>query len=324
MKIWVCEAALLLLIGGGCDTRRDILDDKGTWVRVQLDWSATALDPARATVYFYPDRCGLSPAVLKTNERYDSILLRRSHYQVLAFNETPTGFDHIAMRGLEAFTTAEVYANPLSVTTQRMVDRPAAAPDLIAVYPLDGFELTATMIRYNERPLLLLKPRHLTVPVTILVHVKGVDNAAEVGSAGLMSGLAGGVMCASGTPTLDPVTHAFVLGNRTFDTGSFKNGTMSAFFNSFDLVDLDGYRNVAVLRFRLRDNSIFTVERDVTTLIRRYPTAYGVRLEVELGLGTDSDPEIVLPEVPDASDPGAGFDAVVDPWGDEERIDVEI
>lgn len=310
---------ILLLIGllGSCDTRREILEEEGVWVRVEMDWSQSQLTSRNgASIWFFP-RNGSKPIVKLTHEEIDSVKLSRGDYSLIVFNETIYDHNYIAFRGVDKYETFEAYAKPITPSNRyNKSSQSASSPDLLAIARVDRFSVTREATR-GLRPLIHVMPKQVINLVTVIVHVKGLDNVAASGSALSLGGLSDGVNLSTGRATTIPVTHLATLNAKTFNAGSFTEGTMTAQFNSFGLIKaLDGTnsgQNIVTLYFRLRGKlpngsyDLQPMEINVTDIIYQSESEYKVVVEIK--------DKVVIPYVPDENNPGSGFDADVEDWG---------
>lgn len=321
---------ILMLAIYGCDTRRDILEDEGVWVRVNIDWTQAGMQPNGATVWFFPqDRSDLSPTVLRTHASLDSLRLRRGVYSVLVFNDTENDHSGMHFRGTDQYDTFEAYSEYI---TQRgnitmLAGEPLAViPEPLATDHIDEFVVTTHPAVSAGRPEIKLTPLSRLYTLDFSVHIKGLDNVVVSSSYATISGMSGGMFLVSHERNDERITHRFGFDSRVWDSGSYKNGKL---YSSFSLFGVSGkwtraeLNSYVTLYLKLRDGSNFTVNRDVSQLIRQGST---IKLELNLDMGmgdTEQDPEIIVPDVPDPNPgSGSGFDADVEDWGDETIIEV--
>lgn len=322
----------LCLLPAGCDTRRNILDDQGVWVRVEADWRQARILPNGASIYVFNQETGARTQLL-TNEMRDSVTrdslkLHAGNYSLLAFNETERSHDYLSFRGTHQYHTAEAYANPLELAGSRYAGRAAvqsaaahttvAASDVLAAAHIDHFEIGYDVIRNQAHPLLRLTPQRLNTGVNVIIHVQNM-HSLHTGQqqAGALNNLAAGVFLAAGSPNASPVTHWFALTPVAFDPDT-KTGTLRAAFATFGALNTG--QNTLALYFMLRDDLEYTLERDVTAQMHRAETMPERTLTVEIGLGIPGDPIIELPDIA-----GDGmFEVDIDSWDDNTNIDIPI
>lgn len=309
----------------GCDTRRDIIDnDAVLWVRFEMDWSQSNLTERNgASVWFFPHD-GSRPTVKLTHSDRDSVKLSKGDYSVLVFNETVSDHDYIRFRGTDRYETFEAYAKPITPSARYSKadsDPTASAPNILAVARLEKFTVTREMLSCDTRPTLSFTPQCVITFVTLTIHLNGVENIAASGSALSLSGMAEGLSLATGAPTRNTVTHLAVLGERRFDEGSTTNGTLTARFNSFGLLNTSvgssGSRNIITLYLRMRGKlpngsyDLDPIEVDITGIINEFEVGGDIYISEEIQIPDE------IPDVPDENnpDPDSGFDADVKDWG---------
>jgi hypothetical protein len=318
--------SLLLLAGyalpAGCDTRRDIVDDHGVWVRVEVDWTQVEMRPEGTSIYVFSQETDERIAVLLTNEMhggvaFDSVKLHTGNYSLLAFNNTERSHGSLSFRGTNRYHTAEAYANPVAppagdrytphATAQAAVAM--AATEILAAAHIDHFEVDYEMIRRQERLLLRLVPERCTIAIAVTAHVQHM-RSLHTGATpiGALTGMAEGVFLATGSANTVPATHWFALPPATFDNAS-NSGTLKAEFAAFHVPPATTAPHLLPLYLLLCDGSACDSEHDVTA--RLHDAAAESRLAIGLALE--------LPETP-----CHGFDAGTNPWDDENVIEVPI
>ncbi|MDR1341921.1 MAG: DUF5119 domain-containing protein [Prevotellaceae bacterium] len=328
-----------------CDSRRDILDDQGVWVRVEVDWRQAGVCPEGTSIYVFDRATGARVAQLLTNEMRDSVTLDSlkvyaGRYSLLAFNETEHSHDDISFRGTASYQTAEAYANAVRLLANNRYARGApasgataplavtvSASDVLAAAHLDDFEVDYGMIRGRARPKLQLLPKRLSVLVELIAYVQGAHNLYAGEHTGSLSSLAESVFLASEVTGSAPAAYWFTLIQATLDQAS-DAGTLTATFVTFGAMSTAAglpdaaADNILSMNFQLADGSWHKVERNVTDLLRRENTPAGGRLRVEMGLGTPDDDLIVLPNVAGSKD--GMFEVDVDGWGDNTNVEIPV
>lgn len=321
---------LLCLIFSSCDTRWKIYDKFEVWVHVKIDWSNLSQRPNGTTIAFFPQtRTDLKPIFLITNSINDSIRLPEDTYSILVFNETLTGHDNLAFKGTTRYETFEAYIKPITTKVDYYIPEGeylVASPSVLAIDRLENFRVTQAAILSKAKITLNFKPQKVLSSTILKVHIKGMNNVAKKGSMASISGLANGMNLSTGKLSTTPVTQVFTLNSKLFESGSTTNGTMSGSFICFGMVEQGtGIQNTVSLYFRLRNETdLDRIERNVTGRIEIIEEELHTIYKVEIGLEAPQDAIIVLPNVPDTEKPGAGFDADVNDWGDEEVVDVPL
>ncbi len=332
-----------------CDTRREIYPNNGVIVEVSLDWDelskatkAQVDKPNGATVIFFPVDGG-KPRQLLTNHTMDKIMLPIGVYNVLVFNETVNGHDYMHFEATDRYETFRAVweESELGSKYSRAGDTRAVTQtdDLLLVDRLEGFEITAEMSINHEVAKLTFAPQLINGDMKVTVHIDGMDNVAKSGSLLFVDGMARGYNLSTGKTDGGEITHLMVLGNRAFDDGSYKNGTMSAMFYTFGdatpIVRADGTNSVT-FRIKLRngefhDDIPYDITNEVESQASSPSLSKRINIKVEIGAMTPGDDSpnskpIVLPDVPDTEDPssGSGFDATVGEWGDDVIVNVPI
>lgn len=333
---------LIALLFWSCDTRRKIIDDKSVWVRVNVNWEESGIDPNGTTIYFYPEREGMDPIRLVTHAQYDSVKLYSDNYSVVVFNDKEDEHNEISFRGMHSYVTSEAYTkikNGSNRYSRASEEDIVENPNELGLARMTNLEMTRQMVDNDERPTLSFTPKNKICIVKIKVHVKGLENASNVTSAseGILSGLARAINLSKETPVHETATQMFTMSDRTYVPGTDnKDGAMYITFSAFGLAETapgaEKVRNMITLCFALRNGNLLELEpRDVTDLIVKSEEEVGggsaglniITFNLEIGLGVEGDPVIELPEVEQGSD-DSGFNATVPGWGEEIPIDVPM
>jgi hypothetical protein len=326
---------VLLALPSGCDTRRDIFDDGGVWVRIEVDWTQSGIHPEGTSIYLFSQDTGEQTALLLTNDiqgnlTRDSVKLHAGRYSLFVFNETERSHDYISFRGTDHYHTAEAYVNPFELPAgSRYADAVAqlsasahtvvAASEVLAAAHIDGFEVDYEMIRSQARPLFRLTPKRLSAVVDVIIHLQRMNSLHDGGQqVGTINNMAEGVFLATDAPNAVPATHWFALTPTAFDPAT-NSGTLRAAFATFGTLNTEAAGNILSLYFLLRNGAEYLIEREVTGMLHRGETMPESRLTVEIGLGLTDDPLIVLPEIP--GDDGI-FEVDVGDWDDNTNIDI--
>ena len=316
-----------------CDNPEVIPDDASISVTVNLDWinltkTPNGVAPNGATIIFFPNSGILKePVFVLTNDAKTSVSLPAGVYDILVFNETVDGHNHIQFSGTDKYDTFEAYwkTSELKEKYTRGATKSAVVntDDMLLVERLEGFEITREMAINGTPSTLNFTPKIVNIAVTITAIVEGLDNVAKGGSLVYMEGMSSGFNLSTGKPAGVPTTHLMTINNKKFDDNSFDTGTMSASFYIFGLskdILKSSTDNIARCSFTLRDGSTHPdIIRDISSKINGGDDIQGIaNLTVSVGTGSldGIDPVIRIPYVPDAEDPGSGFDADLDIWED--------
>jgi hypothetical protein len=338
--LWTLAALCgLIAFLTACDNRRDVLDDQGVWVRIEVDWTQSGIRPEGTSIYLFSQHTGERTGMLLTNDLLgnltrDSVKLHAGQYSLLVMNETERSHDYLSFRGTTNYHAAEAYVNPLELPAgsryanaaaqmSAAVHTAVADSEVLAAAHIDYFEVDYEMIRTQARPVLRLTPRRLNIGVDVIVHLQNMNSLhGTAQQAAALSNMAEGIFLASETPNAVPATHWFAFTAEEYDPATH-NGTLKATFATFGTLDAGATGNTLSLQFLLRDGTAHPIERNVTDQLHRGETTTGNRLTVEIGLGLRTDdPSIELPELP-GSDDGM-FDVDIGDWDDNTYVDIPL
>jgi hypothetical protein len=358
--------SVLMLLGltscevmGWQDTRCPIIDEplsaRGVTVRVQLDWSRADI-PAETpdgrrmgNVWFFPAEGG-TPFILEMDETLDSIALPVGNYHILIFNGllradasrgelTSNSFRYIGFRNTERYETFEAYCrNPITLSGKYAArsadDAPVSSPEVLAAtrYTADDgtdmFRVTPVMLDGDVRPTLQFAPRRVTSLLHLTVHVENLVSISSVegASSASVSGLAGGILLATGEPVPPAVTHFFTINHRKFYEGSVTEGTVEGYCYFFGLAAGEAATQELEIFFRLRDGTDYDpIHRDITGRFSVDEQTLQVVLNIEAGAKHLGEDDIIrLPDTPDPGGEGAGMDADIGDWGENVITDVDV
>jgi hypothetical protein len=338
--LWILAAICgLIAFLTACDTRREVLDDQGVWVCIEVDWTEADIRPEGTSIYLFNQNTGERIAILCTNDlsgnlTRDSVKLHAGQYSLLVMNETERSHDYLSFRGTNRYHTAEAYVKPyeLSAGSRYAIAAAQMSPcvhtvvadtEVLAVAHIDGFEVDYEMIRTQARPVLRLSPQRLSIAVDVIIHLQNMRSLhSGTSQAGAINHMAEGRFLASESPNAVPATFWFVLTPATYDPATHI-GTLRAAFASFGPLKAEAAGNILSLYFLLRDGTEYPIERDVTDQLHRDETTTGHRLTVEIGLGLRlDDPFIVLPELPGGDD--GMFEVDIGDWDDNTNVDIPL
>lgn len=155
-------------------------------------------------------------------------------------------------------------------------------------------ELAPTQVLYME-------PRTITLNI-VITDIANLGSASQF--AGSLSGLADGVNCASGIPTLEPATEAFYLYRP-------EDSTLATSFEVFGLcpeVDEKYPENWLTIYFILGDGTRFYCTINVTETLRNIPLDNSTRT---LELAINGSEAVSVPAPIEGS---SGFEPSIDDW----------
>ncbi len=323
---------LLAVVVSGCDTRRHIYQDAWVTVHYSIDWAdlsrvtkGDSAQPNGATLAFYPTSGYLEEPLFKqTNYTEGDIKLPIGRYNVIVFNETLKGHDYIYFAGSDSYDTFTAYWSTTKVdaeysrsSSDQMI---LNTDDFLLVDRKESFEIDYTMSEGGESVDITFNPVVVNKKMSVLAHIEGLVNVSSSRSSLLyIEGMASGYKMWSGGCTEDSLTHLMSLGDLSYNSGSDRDGTMSASFYTFgdkaSATRVDD-SNTARLSFALRDGTTHPdIEIDITDEV----SMFGELSEIDVELGMNG--EISLPDV-DNTEAGGGIDTDVGGWGDEIIVDL--
>lgn len=347
-----CTLLFVAAIIASCE-RRPLIDEEipGNYAEVEItfDWTHLGSTPEGMSAIFYPVGGG-NAIIHQTAQNSSTVRLPEGVYNVVAFNYTIGEFSTISFRGTDRYETIEAYANPLPppaaakwLTTRTEYQR-IDHPEILAIDRLEGFEVTAAMVKQTQESLLRpssggtkrvagniqFRPLRMVAPGYASVHLKGVNYCRS--ACGFVSGLAGAIFLGSGR--VHSPSYVMVLFQPPiYYPGSQTNGVLHGTFTSFGLLAPEaeelphnGFLFSSVLVDK--DRTLFERYFDVTEQIKQEVDVelnVIIKLLLELGINTDPDddtPTIEVPEVVPES--GGGFDVGVGGWDDEIEEDIIV
>lgn len=277
-----------------------------------------------------------------------SINLEVGSYFIVVFNEKRDQIDYVRIRGYKHLGTLEAYlmasATAYSTQSRAAGERLVYQPGSLAV-SLIPLEVTQEMVMRSRTrssgelstgayqavdeaidKMSNLYPVLKTTPVVITTHVAGLNNARMPALIELRN-MAEGYLFATDQNSYVPVTTQFTVGERIYNAGSDRDGTIVQQVVTLGLpgdrssiFDLKRpiYNDIAV---QLVDQERTLIEKsfDITELIEVYMDEnenLAVHLSATLNLGQ-------LPDVKAEAGSGSGFDSDVADW-ESEQIDIEL
>lgn len=319
-------------------------------VKFDVDWSKFVEEvPTGMTVTVFPQEGGLNEVVTtQTNTiSYALFSLPVGRYHSFVYNQSPSEYGSLSFRGMDKFETAEVYANPReSHWYENRGDegsRVVTEPEWFAADCLENLVITEAMVEQTAKdylPQLLQSrsradnsilvgeytPLNLVYTITVKVHIEGIYNLRSARAS--LSGLAEGYYLGQGKPTSNKVTQLMEDWQLTIDSTDPTKGTIVAKITCFGLPyghQGTAEENELVLSLLLVDNKtvkdfVFPVGDDFEANIEE-----DIQLQQNLALHLELEITDPLPDVkPEGDSGGGGFDAVVDDWGEEENVDIEM
>ena len=326
------KSVLICVICGtiisACD-RRELTYYETAQITLTANWSQAGLegeDNYGATAVFYPQTGGEPKVVLMGDRTRATTQLPKGRYSVVLFNRSFDDFSAIDFRGTESFGTLEAYAKKIESRAESQAI--VSSPEKLAVAVVQDFEVTESMLGNNYAPAaspkreavlgeccLSFTPRQLTRTIKVKINVDGLNNLKEATCH--LSGVPVSIFLSDGHFSGHTVTQEFPVGNPVFEENSYTKGTLTGEINVFgfdekmkhdigmDFLLVDGKTEISQTSNKVDVSS----ETDETG---------SIVLHIEV-----ATPE-PLPDVKHEDGGNSGFDADVDPWGDEESAEFPL
>ncbi len=359
MKAIVKNISLLLFVVAASVScyRKPIYDDcicnNSLEIPVDIDWETSGVVPQNVSILFYDTDDG----TLQYEHTYEHnskaiqsyALLPEGNYTAVIFNELRDQIDYMSCVGHEHLSTLKFEGNddyPLRsrVDTRSYIKQ---AGDL-AVATVEGIVITNDMIveaAYAEQSedgeetkslssetkaavesLMGVVPQKKNTTINITAHIKNIYYARMPALVDLVN-LADGYYVYGDKNSSTPSTLQFTMNNRTYDEGSYYDGTISTSIVTFgsltDRTSTSGHGDLTPmildLLFQQVDVESSEVSRDldVTDLATFEPQADGSIL-----ITIDADYDEPLPPVePEGSGGDSGFGAELEEWNE---VDVPL
>ncbi len=334
MRISLLIAVAIMLFA--CDTRRDIIEDKKMEITINIDWSELQKQPLLASILFYNRDNSSSKIIHHTNFTTTTVMLPVGVYDVLCFNESFGAHENIEFRNVENYHTIEAYAEHFTPNEGYEVAQSGQAIREPSVLAIDRYENLVIERDYSEdyHKEINFKPKSVISTLRLKVNLNGIENLSNINySSAAISGMAEGLLLASGEPNGTSAINYFYFGPKSYNEGSLTQGSISGLLRCFGPdrpITKSTEQNIATLFLKLRNGTDLLsdqgepITRDITDGMV-YDSNLDLHIDIELGLGVEGDPTITLPFVED-SEGGkeTGFDAEIEDWGDEEVTDVPI
>ena len=330
----------ILVLLFSCNRRplEDTCEDKA-FIPIGTVWTQADIFPQNVTALFYNRDDGklvLEHRFENTPNRVQTYAnVPVGKYTVVIFNELRGQISGVGIRGYENLSTLEAYAIPNSDVKKRSNSNSYVyEPDILASVMVSDFDVTDEMIRYSHdysngemikqsmkesiETLVGLMPLRKVHQFNIVAHVRGLNNARMPALVDLL-GMAESFNFSENKNTRTIATQQFTMNNRTYDSDSRKNGTISETIYTFGFLgekpsETNVQRDSPVqldFLFMLVDAEKTLVRQliNVTSFIRFRPEAHGATtldLYVEL-------PDVLPDVIPEGSG-NSGFETGVIDW----------
>ncbi|WP_298648810.1 DUF5119 domain-containing protein [uncultured Proteiniphilum sp.] len=329
----------VLLMMFSCERRplEEMCEDKAL-LPIGTVWTLADIEPQNITALFYNQDNGKlvlehrfenTPGRIQT---YASVPVGK--YTVVIFNELRGQIQGVGIRGYENLSTLEAYAAPDPNYKNRSNDNAYVYdPDILASVMVHDFYVTDEMISYSHlyngeainqsmkeslETLVGLVPLRKVHQFSMVVHVKGLNNARMPALVDLL-GIAESYNFREDKNTRTGAVQQFTMNNRTYDSDSRKDGTISGTVYTWGLLgekpnEANVQRDSPVqmdFLFMLVDAERTLVRQivDVTSSIQLQTESHGattLNLYVEL-----PDP---LPDVVPEGGGNSGFETEIIDW----------
>ena len=280
--------------------------------RIQLNGvTIFAFDSAthRLATELPPDANWQSPLLRLSPGTYDLIVINdsRAELPTIAF-DTSLPFDDFSV-GIDADTVFSQYPDYLTVSSVRNVS--------FSLYNIDYFYDRPDEYLHDLATQEISTVQHyVTKKINLRVLVKGINYCRGM-QPSFMTGLSKSVNLATETPDSQNVVFAFNLINREYRNSEFTEALLTQSFNCFSFNENNlkqGTKFELTLKFVLVDNSIYTVNADVTPQFEKWLEQHTI--DCNLDLDIDVDLEVTLPPTEPATPDAEGMVPETIPWND--------
>lgn len=323
----LCLCAFVFVFSS-CD-RRELTYYETAQITLTADWSQSGLegeDNYGATAVFYPQTGGEPKIVLMGDRTRATTQLPKGCYNVVLFNRSFDDFSAIDFRGTESFGTLEAYAKKIESRSESQTI--VSSPEKLVVAVLQNFEVTESMLGNNYAPsssqkreialaecCLSFTPHELTRTIKVKINVDGLNNLKEATCH--LSGVPVSIFLSNGHFSEHSVTQEFPVGNPVFEENSYTKGTLTGEINVFGF-DEKKEHDIG-MDFLLKDGKTEINQTSNEVHLSSETNEMGtIVLHIEA-----ATPE-PLPDVKHEEGGDSGFNADVDPWGDEESAEFPL
>lgn len=301
----LCLSGVMLLCG--CCKRKLDRGILNGYVEIALDWSGTTAAPAGSEFWFYPQD-GSQP--LKFECRTDVFRgeLPKGTYRMIVHN---TDASEVSYRGMNGYSTAEVYANK---KTEPEEDRVKAGSSTSIAEPRQVYgsgQCAAGQtfkVGYRDTLYTAVSPVALTRTVSFRFDVTNMANIASV--AGYLDGVAGSVYLSTGKRSYGQSCSTAFTATEVSGTGGTSYLTQIRVFGLSSQDEGKNGNNTVCIRITRVDGTVHETLVDISDAIRglinenggEIPLEIPVRIELTL-IGTNLTASI---ETWDQSGAGGG------------------
>lgn len=301
-------------------------------VQLNIDWSQTAFsqdsrnfdsrNPLNGVTIFAfdsathrlatelpPDANWQSPLLRLSPGTYDLIVINDSRAELPTINfDTSRPFEDFSA-SVDVDTVYSEYPDYLTVSSVRNVS--------FSLYNIDYFYDRPDEYLHDLVTQEISTVQHsVTKKINLRVLVKGINYCRGM-QPSFMTGLSKSVNLATETPDSQNVVFAFNLINREYRNSEFTEALLTQSFNCFSFNENNlkqGTKFELTLKFVLVDNSIYTVNADVTPQFEKWLEQHTI--DCNLDLDIDVDLEVTLPPTEPATPDAEGMVPETIPWND--------
>lgn len=280
--------------------------------RIQLNGvTIFAFDSAthRLATELPPDANWQSPLLRLSPGTYDLIVINDSRAELPTINfDTSRPFEDFSA-SVDVDTVYSEYPDYLTVSSVRNVS--------FSLYNIDYFYDRPDEYLHDLVTQEISTVQHsVTKKINLRVLVKGINYCRGM-QPSFMTGLSKSVNLATETPESQNVVFAFNLINREYRNSEFTKALLTQSFNCFSFNENNlkqGTKFELTLKFVLVDNSIYTVNADVTPQFEKWLEQHTI--DCNLDLDIDVDLEVTLPPTEPATPDAEGMVPETIPWND--------
>ena len=329
-----------LLLLSSCH-RRPLEDtcENNALIPIGTVWSQADINPQNITALFYNQDDGKlvlehrfenNPNRIQT---YASVPVGK--YTVVIFNELRGQIKGVGIRGHENFSTLQAYATTDPNAKNRSTSNSYVyEPDILASATVYDFNVTNEMIDFSHyysngevvnqsmqesiEALVGLVPLRKVHKFNIVAHVKGLNNARMPALIDLL-GMAESFNIKEDRSSRIAATQQFTMNNRTYDSGSRKNGTISKIIYTWGFLgEKPNETNVQRDSPVQMDFLFMLVDAEKTLIRQQVNVTSSVTFQPETNGATTLNLYVELPDpLPDVTPEGSGnsgFETEVIDW----------
>lgn len=344
-KITLC---ILLLLSHICTVsceRQEILKEcfctNSAKIPITVDWSNLSIVPQNVTMMFYNNSDGSFALEHRyehnNNSVHSYVHVPEGEYTVVIFNELRGQVNNIDVREHNNLSTLGFYAkaNHNAITYSKghsHIHQPGelavktirnliVTSELIAYTHGEGLTKVSNKTKSNFEMLLNIAPNNKISWLDITIHIDGLNNARMPALVDLQN-ISEGYMVGDDKNCATPKIMQFDMNNRTYDTGSLTDGTIStrvALWGTLgDRTSIIGHHDAPMIidvLFMLvdKDKTLVNIEVDITNII-----SFDEEVSGSISLDLNVDMDSALPDVEPEGGDDSGFGSELEDWDEIE------